>query len=409
MTTSDGDQPPEPKADAPSLLQGVVNNATEKYVQSQNSIGLAVGVVTDGESRSFFYGSKRSDAMSALDEDTIFEIGSITKVFTTTVLADMHLKNEVHLDDPVNKFLPASAQLPSRDGVDVTLRHLATHTSGLPRLPENLDGANIDEANPYAHYTVEDLYACLAKSTLRCKPGTKSDYSNLGMGLLGHVLANAAGTDYETLVKQRICEPLAMIDTAITLSAEQQQRLALGHSGGKPVSNWDMSTLAGAGALRSTLRDMLRFLRANIEPTSTPLAATLEFAHQIQTEQKYRIYRDFGCMAPLMVVGLWGFFSWQSFGLPVWARVGVVLVVPAVLFRFWPVGLNTMTLGWHVDDMLCDKPALWHNGGTGGYASYMAFLPETRQGVVLLANSDQEPDAIGRELLRGLPTQRFRP
>jgi CubicO group peptidase (beta-lactamase class C family) len=272
----------------------------------------------------------------------------------------------------------------------------------LPRLPNNLCGPKLDAANPYAHYTVEDLYACLARFRLKSKPGTKSNYSNLGAGLLGHVLAKAAGTDYETLVKQRICKPLGMIDTTINLSEDQQRRLAVGHSGSQPVPNWDLPTFAGAGALRSSLRDMLRFLRANIEPSSTPLETTLKFAHQIQTERKYRFYRDFGFMAPLIVAGLAGFFAWQSFGLPVWARVAVVLAVPAVLFHFWPRGIDTMALGWYVDDLLCVKPALWHNGGTGGYASYVAFLPETRQGVVLLSNSDKEPDSIGRTLLSGL-------
>ena len=395
-------QPTEPNFDSIAALHASVDRVVHKYMQSKNSVGLAVGVITEGAFQSFFYGSKGSDGSASPDEKTIFEIGSITKVFTTTVLADMHLREEVHLDDPVNKYLPASARLPNRDAVDVTLRHLATHTSGLPRLPGNLDLKKVDLANPYAQYTIEDLYAGLAKSRLKSKPGTRSDYSNFGSGLLGHVLAKVAGTAYETLVKQRICEPLGMIDTTITLSEDQQQRLAVGHSGGKRVPNWDLPTLAGAGALRSSLQDMLRFLRANIAPPSTPLGTTLELAHDIQTERVYRIYRDFGCMAPLTVAGLAGLFAWQSFGLPVWARVASVLVVPAVLFYFWPLGLDSMTLGWHVDDMLCDKPVLWHNGGTGGYASYMAVVPETKQGVILLSNSDKEPDSVGHKLLQHL-------
>jgi CubicO group peptidase (beta-lactamase class C family) len=149
------------------------------------------------------------------------------------------------------------------------------------------------------------------------------------------------------------------------------------------------------------MRDMLRFLHANIEPSSTPLGMTFDLAHDIQTKQEYRVYRDFGCMAPLTVAGLVGLFAWQPFGLPIWARVATVFLVPAVLFYFWPSGLDTMTLGWHVADTLCDKPVLWHNGGTGGYASFMAFIPETKQGVILLANSDKAPDSIGRKILAG--------
>ncbi|MBI2431887.1 MAG: beta-lactamase family protein [Candidatus Hydrogenedentes bacterium] len=405
MIKPDGSQPPGPNTDAVPGLQGSVDGAVHKYMQSKRSAGLAVGVIADGEVFSFFHGSNGRDGSATPDENCIFEVGSITKVFTATLLADMHLRKEVHLDDPVNKYLPASAKLPSRGGVDVTLRHLATHTSGLPRLPENLSGTNFNAANPYAHYTEEDLYVCLAKTRLTSKPGTKSNYSNLGFGLLGHVLAKAAGTDFETLIKQRICKPLGLIDTTIHLSQEQQQRLAAGHSGGKRVLNWDLAALAGAGALRSSLRDMLRFLRANLEPSSTPLEAALNFAHEIQTERKYRFYRDFGCVAPLVVAGLSGVFVWRSFGLPVWARVTTILAIPAVMFYFWPLGLSTMTLGWHVDDLLCDKPVLWHNGGTGGYASYMAFLREPPHGVIVLANSDQEPDSVARKLLQGLPSK----
>lgn len=402
MIEPDGNYPPGTNTVSIAGLRENVDRAALKYMQSKKSVGLAVGVCTGGESHSFPFGSIGSGKPTVPDEKTIFEIGSITKVFTATVLADMHLRNEVRLDDPVNKFLPHFARLPSREGVDVTLRHLATHTSGLPRLPINLRGTRLDAANPYAHYTVEDLYACLAKSRLERRPGTTSNYSNLGFGLLGHILAKAAGTDFETLVKQRICGPLGMVDTAVNLSEDQLHKLAAGHSGRKRVPNWDLPALAGAGALRSTLRDMLRFLRANIEPSSTSLEATIRFAHEIQTERKYRFYRDFGCLAPLVVAGLAGIFAWQSFGLPMWARVASVAIAPAVMFYLWPVGLSTMALGWHVDDMLFDEPVFWHNGGTGGYASYMAFLPKTRHGVVLLANSDREPDSVGRDLLHGL-------
>lgn len=400
MTTTNGSLPPESNADSTCRLYGNVDRAVHRYMQSKKSGGLAVGIFTEGQSHSFFYGSKESNGTTAPDEKTIFEIGSITKVFTATLLADMHLKKEVQLDDLVNRYLPAPARLPSRDGIDITLRHLATHTSGLPRLPDNLGGKNLDPANPYAHYTEEELYACLARCRLKNKPGTKSNYSNLGAGLLGHVLAKAAGIDFETLVKQRICEPLGMIDTTITLSDDQQQRLAVGHSGGQPVPNWELPTLAGAGALLSSLRDMLRFLRANIDPSSTPLKETFRLSHEIQTE--YRIYRDFTFVSLLVVASFAGLFEWQSFGLPLWGRMASVLAVLAVLSHFWPMGLDTMALGWHVEKLSFDKSALWHNGATGGYASYLAFLAQTQQGVVILANSDNQPDPIGRKLLRGL-------
>jgi CubicO group peptidase (beta-lactamase class C family) len=322
MNKPDAAQAPKPLADSTAALRGCVDRSVHKHMQSKLSAGLAVGVIAGEGStaRSFFYGSTAGAGSRPPDDDTIFEIGSITKVFTTTVLAEMHLAKEVDLDDSVNRFLPASARLPGRGGVEVTLRHLATHTSGLPRLPGNLDFKQADPKNPYAHYTVDDLYDGLAKSKLKSKPGTRSEYSNFGSGLLGHVLAKAAATDYETLVKQRICEPLRLIDTTITLSQDQQRRLAVGHSGGEAVANWDLPALAGAGALRSTLSDMLRLLRANVEPATTPLERAIRFSHEIQVQRKYRVYRDFGCMAPLIVAGLAGLFTWQSFGLPACGR-----------------------------------------------------------------------------------------
>ncbi|HIA47622.1 MAG TPA: class A beta-lactamase-related serine hydrolase [Candidatus Hydrogenedentes bacterium] len=179
----------------------------------------------------------------------MFEIGSITKVFTTTLLADMHLKGEVHLDDPASEFLPASVVLRNRKGVDVTLRHLATHTSGLPRVPGNVGLKNIRSGNPYAKYTVEDMYEFLSKSRFVTAPGAMYTYSNLGMGLLGHIPSLVTEIGFEELVLERICRPLGMSDTAIGLSEDQLGRLAPGHARGKQVSNWDISTLAGCGAL----------------------------------------------------------------------------------------------------------------------------------------------------------------
>jgi len=402
MNGADAGRSRQSEPDSLSGVQGVVAASIGKYVQSSWSAGLAVGVYTAGQSDSFFFGSLKKDRPEAPNEETLFEIGSITKVFTTTVLADMHLKNEVRLDDPVNAYLPDAAKLPSRGGVEITLRHLATHTSGLPRLPVNLGLWKANPKNPYVHFTVDDLYAGLAKTRPRRKAGAKTQYSNLGMGLLGHVLAQASGTDYETLVKERICRPLGMNDTTIALSEDQERRLAPGHSLGRPTSNWDLSTLAGAGALRSTLRDMLQFLRANIEPASTPLEPAVKLAHQIHAEGKYRVYLDYGAMVPAIVLGLAGLFYWKSFGLSGSTRVAILLASPGLLYYLWPLGLDTMGLGWHVDDDTVDQTILWHNGATGGYSTYLGFLPATGQGVVLLANSNNNPDSVGHRILTNL-------
>ena len=161
------------------------------------------------------------------DADTVFEIGSITKVFTAIVLADMVERDEARLDAPVRELLGPDASLPSRDGIEITPLHLATHSSGLPRLPDNLDPADL--ANPYADYTEADLMDFLSSHDLTRRVGESVEYSNLGAGLLGHALAVRAGADYETLVTGRVLDPLGMTDTAVALSPSARGRLATGH------------------------------------------------------------------------------------------------------------------------------------------------------------------------------------
>ena len=174
----------------------------------------------------------------------MFELGSITKVFTALLLTEMVTRGEVALDDPVSKYLPGSVKMPARNGKQITFLDLATYTSGLPRLPDGIPSVG---DNPYAAYTVEQLYAFLSNHTLRFDPGTHYEYANLGFGLLGHVLALRANTSYEDLVVSRVCAPLGLEDTRISLTASMRERLAQGHlSNLNATPNWDVPTLAGA-------------------------------------------------------------------------------------------------------------------------------------------------------------------
>src|SRR6185503_6929206 len=210
-----------------------------------------------------------------VDSAGVFEIGSITKVFTTSILEDMVERGEVKLDDPVAKFLPRSVRIPTRGDRQITLLDLATQSSGLPRMPANF--APRDPLNPYADYSVPQMYEFLSGYQLTRDIGAEYEYSNLGMGLLGHALALKAGLSYEELVRRRILTPLGMRQTAITLTPAMRAKLAPGHdTEGTTVPNWDLPTLAGAGALRSTASDMLTFLKANIDSTATPLSRTLK-------------------------------------------------------------------------------------------------------------------------------------
>jgi serine-type D-Ala-D-Ala carboxypeptidase/endopeptidase len=226
-------------------------------------------LMADGRRQFTTYGRIAADG-SAPTADTLFEIGSITKVFTALVLADMVERGEVRLDDPVGRWLPG-VTLPSGKGRAITLADLVTHTSGLPRLPANLDTGNLDD--PYAAYRAPQLHAFLSGHALGRDPGAGWEYSNLGAGLLGHVLATKAGTSYEDLVRRRVIEPLGLKDTTITLSSAQRARMATAHDAGlRPVSWWGFDALAGAGAIRSTASDMLTFAAAALGG-ETPLRA----------------------------------------------------------------------------------------------------------------------------------------
>lgn len=237
--------------------------------------GIIVGILDHGHLTIYKAGSAGDGR--AIDEHTLFEIGSVTKTFTATMLAQMALQHRVSLDDPVAKYLPASVHVPSKDGKTITLLNLAEQRSGLPRLPSNFDPPYPDD--PYESYGTEKLYAFLNSYVLPRDPGSKWEYSNLGFGLLGQALANHDGRSYEEMLRARILEPLRMSETAIALNAYQQSKFAVGHDGdGNAVHPWDFEALAGAGAIRSSLYDMLKYLRCNMG--EGPLASVCLFAQQ---------------------------------------------------------------------------------------------------------------------------------
>jgi CubicO group peptidase (beta-lactamase class C family) len=335
-----------PPPQAIDLIPPDVRENVAQRVEQGECVGLVVGVVEPQGTTTLCRGRMAADAERLVGEDTLFEIGSITKVFTAILLADMAERGLVGLDDPVGKLLPPKSVMPTRDGKQITLRHLATHRSGLPRMPENF--TQTDEGNPYADYGEDDALQFLATYELPREIGSQYEYSNFGAGLLGLALSRRAGMSYAALVHERISAPLGLDDTCIELSAEQRSRLARGHVGTAPVKNWDFDALAGAGALRSTARDMLRFLRANLQLDETSLAPALQATHRERFETGQ----------PETFVGL----------------------------------------GWHMRTKN-ERTIIWHNGGTGGYRSFCGFDPARKRGVVVLCNSTAEIDDIGFHLL----------
>ncbi len=247
----------------------------------KREVGMVVGLVDEHDSSIVACGTMDGGTSQGVNGDTLFEIGSITKTFTALLLQDMIERGEMKLNRPVADYLPKSAIMPTRNGKEITLFHLVTQTSGLPRNSENLDPKRAD--NPLAEYTAEKLYACLSGCKLTRQPGARFEYSNLGLGLLGHVIALKAGTDYESLVTDRICRPLKMESTRIRMTPELKARLATGHNQfGYVVSSLDFQSQAGCGALRSTANDLLKYVAANLSLTPSVLSGLMEKTHVIQ-------------------------------------------------------------------------------------------------------------------------------
>jgi D-alanyl-D-alanine-carboxypeptidase/D-alanyl-D-alanine-endopeptidase len=325
-------------------------------VESGRAVGIVVGIIDEKGRQTVGSGRLSINGPQAPDGDTVFEIGSVTKVFTSLILADMIEKGEVKPDDPVAKFLPNTVNVPGRNGRQITLLDLSMQVSGLPRLPSNLKPAN--PANPYVDYDAPKLYDFLSHYTLIRDPGEKYEYSNLAVGLLGHALALKAGVSYEALVRQRILAPLGMNSTAITLGDAEKKRLAPGYDASlRPASNWDFAALAGCGALRSTANDLLKFLAANLELTDTPLKAAM---HRMRS-----VRRQTGM--PDVEIGM----------------------------------------AWHIYTKF-GADIYWHNGGTAGYRSFVGFDPAKKQGVVVLCNTFVDNDDLGRHILESrYPAETF--
>ncbi|MFT4121701.1 serine hydrolase [Bradyrhizobium sp.] len=316
-----------PEADLANVLK-------ERVETGQETMGLVAGRITGGRRVVAAFGLSGAANDRPLDADTVFEIGSITKVFTALLLADMVVRGEVALDDPVAKFLPDGVVVPEFQGVPITLLDLATYTAGLPRMPDNF--APKDPANPYVDYGADRLYGFLAHHKLAHEPGKFYEYANLGFGLLGHILSLKAGKSYEELVLSRICVPLGMDDTRITLSASMRDRLAQGHDVLlKPVANWDFDALAGAGALRSTANDLFKFIEAYQGTRDTPLAAAMKMTLSVRRPR---------------------------------------------------LAQRDVALGWFTSSRFDDE-VIWKDGGTGGYATFVGYSTRTGEGSILLSNA----------------------
>jgi D-alanyl-D-alanine-carboxypeptidase/D-alanyl-D-alanine-endopeptidase len=346
-------------------IKGLINDLVDK---NKTNAAIEIGFVNPNGTQFYGHGKLSNTSNATVDQNTIFAIGSNTKVFTTILLTDMVNKGLVKLDDPIEKYLPSNVKVPQYNGHKITIEDLATHTSGLPEFPNNycpsfdpaktavVDSAQYrkDLFNCTKNYTFDQLYQGLSNTTITREPGTKVEYSTFGSGLLGHILTLKSNmSSYDKLLAHNILNVLGMNDTSFVISDSQKSRLAVGHFNGQELPTWNMSNpLAPGGALHSTASDMLKFLSANMGLIKTKLDNAMQESHLIRHSTGQILPNNL--QASVNADNIEGYIG----------------------------------LGWFITTNFGHE-VLWHNGGSiGGYNAYMAFNPTTERGIVILCNTD---------------------
>lgn len=331
--------------------------------------GMVVGLLDENGSRIFGAGKLGNGTDRKVDGDTVFELGSVSKVFTALLTLEMARRGDVNLDDPVAKYLPAQVKVPAYEGKEITLRNLAAQDSGLPWNPNVFDrimsrGRTKSSLKEFKQasddFAVEDLYAFLARCRLTDAPGDRFQYSNVGMALLGQALALRAGKSYESLIIQYIAHPLKMDATGIPLTSELKARLARGHwADGEPSENVNFRVMASAGGLYSSANDMLKFLSANLGITRNELLPQMEAMQII-----------------------------RHTGAPRFGRTA---------------------MPW-LDENVYQPPGselLGHGGGGFGQLAFIGFDKKKRRAVVVLSNQMVvNSSGVGWTILQGMPLSR---
>jgi D-alanyl-D-alanine-carboxypeptidase/D-alanyl-D-alanine-endopeptidase len=319
-------------------------------IVNKSKAAIVVGFVDPNGTRIFSFGNMSKAHNVPVNENTLFDIGSITKTFTTLLLADMVERGIVNLTDPIEKYLPASVKVPQFNGHKITLEDLATHTSGLPEWPSNVWLNNkVGDINP--NYNATQLYQALSNTKLTREPGSQVQYSSFGIGLLGHILSLKAGIPYQQLVKDRILDVLGMNDTKIALSQNEiKNRFPVGHMGGKEIITPTVPTiLADAGAFRSTAPDMLKYVSANLGLIHTKLDDAIQLTHLI--------------------------------------RHSSIIANPMNNSEF-------RGLGWRVLTNFGTE-TIAHNGAINGWNAFAAFIPTKQIGFVALCSCDATDADMG--------------
>ncbi|RYD58994.1 MAG: hypothetical protein EOP56_01830 [Sphingobacteriales bacterium] len=324
-----------------------IDSIATEYISLKNTVGLQIGVWKDEKTYTYGYGETAKGNGKIPDANTLFEIGSITKTFTGTLLAYYVNEGKIQLSDPIIRYLPDSVAA-NKGLKGITIQMLSNHTSGLPSVPLNMDMSEQAELNPYKGYDRAKMYSFLESYSNTMQPGQQYGYSNLAVGLLGTILEDISGLAYEQMVKKVIADPLDMEHTVQHIMHDDINAniTSVYNEEGKEVQMWDFDVIAAAGCLRSTMSDLLRYAAANIEP-SKKLGKAMQLAHT----------------------------------------------------KTYDKGTDDVGLGWHFISAK-GNTLLWHNGGTGGSRSFLAFDPKKRFAIVVLSNSAESVDETGIQLIK---------
>ncbi|HWL00550.1 MAG TPA: serine hydrolase domain-containing protein [Parapedobacter sp.] len=341
---------PDSRGSATSKLDAYIDSVALAYSRKGHTHALAIGVISDGKTSSYYYGETENGNKQLPDENTLFEIGSISKTFTATLLAYLAQTQLLSIDDTITNYLPDSVAA-NPDLRRITLKQLANHTSGLPRMPANIEAtAAAHPLDPYKDYTKADLYSFLVSYKATTPPDSIYLYSNLGYGLLGDILSTIYDKSYDEMIQEIICQPLDLKNTTEFPNPDSQYVAKVYNEDGQETPLWSFDAFTAHGALKSSVKDLLTYAKAHFKMPETDLEHALARTRQ---------------------------------------------------FTYFNPPDTDIGLGWHMN-LMGDELIYWHNGGTFGSSSYMAFSPDRKMAVIVLSNTAEPVDSVGVSILNSI-------
>lgn len=329
------------------VVNDLVNLLALEYTRKPNTHALAIGILDNRNSARYFYGQVDREGKQLPDENTSFEIGPVTTTFTATLLASLSLNGAVDPDTPVTIYLPDSVTAnPALRGI--TLKNLANHSSGLPRLPDNLDTAAFG-ADPAGSYGVEKMFRFLMDFDGGTVPGEAYAYSDLGFGLLGVILSEITGKTYGELIEEYISAPLAL--TGTTDSPQGEEDAVDDRDEKRPLT---ADAFAGAMGLKSNLIDMFAYIKTHFASPDTDIEHALAYTRQ---------------------------------------------------FTFFDPPETDIGLGWHMR-LNGDNLVYQHQGQTLDSSTFVAFAPDRKKAVIILSNAPESVESMGNKILEALLDQK---